>query len=87
MPFVDLTTFVRQPACPDWGRLDGTDVAVLGILINTALSYRVGTRFGPMRPLGTLIARREGGESFRSSADIRLMAPPLPAASRRSESE
>jgi arginase family enzyme len=81
MPFVDLTTFVRQPACPDWGRLDGTDVAVLGIPINTASSYRVGARFAPMRPLGTLI------ESFRSSADIRLMAPPLPAASRRSESE
>jgi arginase family enzyme len=87
MPFVGLATFARQPACPDWDRLDGTDVAVLGIPIDTASSYRIGTRFGPMRPLGTLIARREGGESFRSSAGIRLMAPPLPAASRRSESE
>jgi arginase family enzyme len=87
MPFVGLATFARQPACPDWDRLDGTDVAVLGIPIDTTSSYRVGTRFAPMQPLGTLIARREGGESFRSSADIRLMAPPLPAASRRSESE
>jgi hypothetical protein len=29
LPFVGLTTFVRQPACPDWDRLDGAGVAVL----------------------------------------------------------
>jgi len=47
LPFVVLATFARQPACPDWDKLNGADVAVLGILIDTASSYRVGTRFGP----------------------------------------
>jgi Arginase/agmatinase/formimionoglutamate hydrolase, arginase family len=47
LPFVGLATFARQPACPDWDKLDGADVAVLGIPIDTASSYRVGTRFGP----------------------------------------
>ncbi|MDQ0392757.1 agmatinase [Labrys monachus] len=47
LPFVGLATFARQPACPDWDRLDGADVAILGIPIDTASSYRVGTRFGP----------------------------------------
>jgi hypothetical protein len=23
LPFVGLATFARQPACPDWDRLDG----------------------------------------------------------------
>jgi agmatinase len=47
LPFVGLTTFARQPSCPDWNALDGADVAILGIPIDTASSYRVGTRFGP----------------------------------------
>src|SRR5260370_28133110 len=47
LPFVGLATFARQPACPDWDKLDGADVAVLGIPIDTASSYRVRTRFGP----------------------------------------
>lgn len=47
LPFVGLATFAGQPACTDWDRLDGADVAVLGIPIDTASSYRVGTRFGP----------------------------------------
>lgn len=47
LPFVGLTTFARQPACTDWDLLDGADVAVLGVPIDTASSYRVGTRFGP----------------------------------------
>src|ERR1700688_2269217 len=47
LPFVGLTTFARQPSCPDWNALDGADVAVLGVPIDTASSYRVGTRFGP----------------------------------------
>jgi agmatinase len=47
LPFVGLATFAGQPACPDWDQLDGADVAVLGIPIDTASSYRVGTRFGP----------------------------------------
>src|SRR5246500_541349 len=47
LPFVGLVTFARQPACPDWDKLDGADVAVLGVPIDTASSYRVGTRFGP----------------------------------------
>src|SRR5260370_4938230 len=46
LPFVGLATFARQPACPDWDKLDGADVAVLGIPIDTASSYRVGTRVG-----------------------------------------
>ena len=79
VPFVGLAAFAHQPACPDWDKLNRADVAVLGIPIDTASSYRVGTRFAPMRPLGTLIARREGGESFRSSADV----PPHGATSSR----
>jgi agmatinase len=47
LPFVGLATFAGQPACTDWDELDGTDVAILGIPIDTASSYRVGTRFGP----------------------------------------
>src|SRR3982074_2600845 len=47
LPFVGLATFARQPACPDWDKLDGADVAILGVPIDTASSYRVGTRFGP----------------------------------------
>jgi arginase family enzyme len=45
--FVGLATFAGQPACTDWDKLDGADVAVLGIPIDTASSYRVGTGFGP----------------------------------------
>ena len=44
LPFVGLATFAGQPACPDWDKLDGADVAVLGVPIDTASSYRVGTR-------------------------------------------
>jgi arginase family enzyme len=47
LPFVGLATFARQPACPDWDRLDGADLGVLGVPIDTASSYRVGTRVGP----------------------------------------
>ena len=47
LPFVGLTTFAREPACPDWNKLDGADVAILGVQIDTASSYSVGTRFGP----------------------------------------
>ncbi len=47
LPFVGLATFNRQPACPDWDKLNGADVALLGIPVDTASSYRVGTRFGP----------------------------------------
>src|SRR6202012_2012049 len=47
LPFVGLATFARQPACPDWDRLHGADVAILGIPIDPASSHRVGTRFGP----------------------------------------
>src|ERR1700759_4951198 len=47
LPFVGLSPFAGQPACTDWDKLDGADVAILGIPIDTASSYRVGTRFGP----------------------------------------
>jgi agmatinase len=47
LPFVGLVTFAGQPACTDWNKLDGADVAILGVPIDTASSYRVGTRFGP----------------------------------------
>jgi agmatinase len=47
LPFVGLATFARQPAYSDWDTLDGADVAVLGVPIDTASSYRDGTRFGP----------------------------------------
>jgi agmatinase len=49
LPFVGLATFTGQPACTDWDKLDGADVAILGIPIDTASSYRVGTRFGRAR--------------------------------------
>ncbi|WP_417672552.1 agmatinase [Pseudodonghicola sp.] len=47
LPFVGLVSFAGQPAQEDWSKLEGVDVAILGIPIDTALSYRVGTRFGP----------------------------------------
>src|ERR1700742_4503094 len=47
LPFVGLSPFAGQPACTDWDKLDGADVAILGVPIDTASSYRVGTRFGP----------------------------------------
>jgi agmatinase len=46
LPF-GLATFARQPARPDWDKLNGADVVVLGTTIDTASSYRVGMRFGP----------------------------------------
>ena len=45
LPFVGLATFARQPACPDWDKLNGADVA--RIPFDRASSNRVGTRFGP----------------------------------------
>ena len=45
LPFVGLATFARQPACPDWDKLNGADVAHMPF--DTASSYRVGMRFGP----------------------------------------
>jgi agmatinase len=45
LPFVGLATFARQPACPDWDKLNGADVARMPF--DTASSYRVGMRFGP----------------------------------------
>lgn len=47
LPFVGLVSFAGQPAQEDWSKLEGVDVAILGIPIDTASSYRVGTRFGP----------------------------------------
>src|SRR5690554_559379 len=47
LPFVGLVTFAGQPAQEDWNKLDGADVAILGVPIDTASSYRVGTRLGP----------------------------------------
>ena len=45
LPFVGLATFAHQPACPDWDKLNGADVAHMPF--DTASSYRVGMRFGP----------------------------------------
>ncbi|MBP0018676.1 MAG: agmatinase [Cyanobacteria bacterium SBLK] len=47
LPFVGLVTFAGQPACDNWKQLDSADVAILGIPIDTAASYRAGMRFGP----------------------------------------
>ncbi|WP_417261461.1 agmatinase [Celeribacter sp.] len=47
LPFVGLVSFAGQPAQEDWSQLRGADVAILGVPIDTASSYRVGTRFGP----------------------------------------
>ena len=54
LPFVGLTTFARQPACPDWNKLDGADVAILGVPIDTASSYRVGTLTKPFNEIELL---------------------------------
>jgi hypothetical protein len=40
LPFVGLVTFAREPACPDWDKLDSADVAVLGVPIDTASNRR-----------------------------------------------
>jgi len=45
LPIVGLATFAHQPACPDWDKLNGADVARMPF--DTASSYRVGMRFGP----------------------------------------
>ena len=45
LPIVGLATFAHQPACPDWDKLNGADVAHMPF--DTASSYRVGMRFGP----------------------------------------
>jgi len=37
LPVVGLVAFARQVACPDWDRLDGADVAVLGVPIDLDL--------------------------------------------------
>lgn len=47
LPFAGFVTFAGQPAQEDWSKLDNADVAILGVPIDTASSYRVGTRFGP----------------------------------------
>src|ERR1700745_123783 len=47
LPFVRLSPSGGPPACTDWDKLDGAAVAILGVPIDTASSYRVGTRFGP----------------------------------------
>jgi hypothetical protein len=44
LPLVGLATLPRQPACPYRGRLDRADVTVLGVAIDIASSYRVGTK-------------------------------------------
>jgi agmatinase len=36
LPFVGLTTFARQTACTDGDLLDGADLAILSVPINTA---------------------------------------------------
>jgi hypothetical protein len=62
LPFVGLPTFARQPACADWDRRDGADVAVLAIPIDTASSYRVVSRPGLRDPRGFAVSRlRTGG--------------------------
>lgn len=47
LPFVGLVTFAGQSAQQDWNKLDGADVAILGMPIDMAASYRAGARFGP----------------------------------------
>jgi agmatinase len=42
--FAGVRTFMRMPHTKD---LDGVDAAVYGIPLDTATSYRTGTRFGP----------------------------------------
>jgi agmatinase len=46
VPFVGLATFARQPACRDWDKLDGADVAVLGNTDRHGIELSRGTRLG-----------------------------------------
>ena len=70
LPFVGLATFARQPAYPDWDKLNGADVA--RIPFDTASSYRVGTRFGPraIREVSTTASGRRACSISRMSSRI-----------------
>ena len=65
LPFVGLATFAHQPAGLDWDKLNGADVALLGIPFDTASSYRVGTRFGPRAIREVSMFRGFGPEGVR----------------------
>jgi agmatinase len=82
MPFVGHVTFARQPACADWDKLDGADVAVLGIPIDTASSFRSGSRFGPRAIRDASMFHAFGPEgvfdfedevTYLSAADVRVV--------------
>src|SRR3984893_19524748 len=84
LPFVGLTTFARQPSCPDWDNLDGAGVAILGIPIDTASSYRVGTRFGPRAIREASMFHSFGPEgvfdfeaevTFLTAAEVKMVQP------------
>lgn len=62
LPFVGLVSFAGQSAQEDWNQLDGADVAILGVPIDTASSYRVGTRFGPRSIREASMFHRFGAE-------------------------
>jgi agmatinase len=71
LPFVGLATFAHQPACPDWDKLNGADVALLGIPFETASSYRVGRRFGPAgNPRGFHVPRLRAGGRIRFVGEV-----------------
>jgi len=62
LPFVGLATFAREPACPDWDKLDGADVAVLGVPIDI-------DSFDPSIAPGTATISH-GGFSYYEGRDI-----------------
>ena len=72
LPFVGLATLGR-PACPDCGKFDDADVAVLYVSIDTASSYRVGTRFGP-RAIREVIGKNPDAAFGNSRWDAAMLA-------------
>jgi|GEM_PF-2560459 len=49
LPFEGIVTFAGQESCEDWNRLDGADIAVQGVPIDTAASNRAGASYGAIR--------------------------------------
>ena len=45
-PFAGISSFMRLPVTR---KLDGVDVAIVGVPYDGGTSYRTGTRFGPRR--------------------------------------
>ena len=64
LPFVGLATFARQPACPDWDKLNGADVARIPFDTASSLSRRHAIRTAG-NPRGFHVPRLRAGGRVR----------------------